>query len=177
MWGSWSVWPAFLWGADWGSGCFEVETRVFLELIYSEAAKFSEPQLQPTFVLPQTCLIGLVQKVVGVKFLYFPIRWICCTTLAPKTQTALDSSLMYNKFSVGIAPTHLWFIACLRCQISRYQASAVVSEQLKFLGKVTSCSYSKNESMSHSEYTNMTVINPYLWHINEKLLVLIKNSL
>jgi hypothetical protein len=43
-----------------------------------------------------------------------------------------DSSLMYNKLSVGIASTYFWFIACLSCQLFCFHTFAAVSKQLKF---------------------------------------------
>jgi hypothetical protein len=41
---------------------------------------------------------------------------------------------MYNEHSVGIGPTYFW-LACLNCQLSYFQSSAVISKTAKILGK------------------------------------------
>jgi hypothetical protein len=78
--------------------------------------------------LSQTCLIALVPKLGGFKILL--------KDLSPlKANDSFDTSLMYNKFSVGIGPTYSCFIAYRRCQISGHR-SCVMSEELQILGKV-----------------------------------------
>jgi hypothetical protein len=75
------------------------------------------------------------------------------------TNGTSDSTLMYNKLGMNIGPTYFWFIASLRCEISRCQRCAVMSGQLNFWEKLrmaVSCSHSKNEPMSHSECKNVT---------------------
>jgi hypothetical protein len=62
---------------------------------------------------------------------------------------------MYKKLSVGIGSAYLWFIACHGCEISYFQSPAVLSKTAKIqenLQVAASCSQSKNELMSHSEW-------------------------
>jgi hypothetical protein len=75
--------------------------------------------------LPQTCLIGAIQKLGGLNIFAFPNQTELLSNVSSQnTSGTFDSFLMHNQLTVGIRPNYFWFITCLRCQVACYQSPA-----------------------------------------------------